>query len=93
MKEKKKKRERERERESPGTLGVRLIPGPIQSIADSGRSKLRSKTATHYQNPNMHKLIKSKLSVSSIERSPLVVANSIVAEVTNGFNFSHTNFN
>ena len=72
---KKKKKERGR------ALGVRLIPGPIQSIADSGRSKLRSKTATHYQNPNIHQLIKSKLSVSSIERSPLVVANSVVAEV------------
>ena len=34
-----------------------------------------------------------KVSVSSAERSPLVVANFVDAEVTCVFNFSHTNFN
>ena len=38
-------------------------------------------------------LHQKRLSVSSVKRLPLVVANSVDAEVTCVFNFSHTNFN
>ena len=39
------------------------------------------------------KITKRKFSVSFVERSPLVVANSVDAKVTRVFNFSSTNFN
>ena len=38
-------------------------------------------------------LHQKRFSVSSVERSPLVVAITVDAEVTCVFNFSHTNFN
>ena len=59
--------------------------------SDSGRSKLLSKTVgiSFYQNLYTRR----KLSMSSVERSPLVVAKSADAEVTCIFNFSHANFN
>ena len=45
------------------------------TISDCGRSKLPSKTSgpSRYQNPNIH----TSVSVSSVDLSPLVVANSI----------------
>ena len=68
----------------------------VTKANNPGRSKLPSKTAgiSHYQSPNIYTPEgRRKLSVSSVERSPLVVANSVDAEVTCVFNFSHTNFN
>ena len=79
------------------TIGVN---GPLHwqgvprtpACSDSGRSRLPSKTVG---TSRYHKYLytRRKLSVSSVERSPSVVANSVDEEVTCVFNFSRTNFN
>ena len=54
----------------------------------SGRSKHPSKTAgISHLSKSKYLYTRRKLSVSSVERSPLVVANSVDAEVTCVVNF------
>ena len=55
--------------------------------SDSGRSKLLSKCAGISLIKSKYIYTRRKVSVSSVERSPLVIANSADAEVTCGFNF------
>ena len=61
--------------------------------SDSGRSNFHQKVQALAIIKSKYLYTRRKVSVSSVERSQLVVANSVDAEVTCVFNFSHTNFN
>ena len=62
-------------------------------VAISDAQNFRQKLQALALSKSRYLYTRRKLSVSSVERSPLVVANSVDAEVTCVFNFSHTNFN